>query len=122
MLQQSTDAKLDGNVGAGIHAQDLSVAGGGEGALVADDVVPIDVGVVADVLGRVGRELDGVVVRLAGELADVLEPGRLGAIHDDLVEEVVGGSQVGSGPEENGGSLHCGSLVREQTCCSSRER
>jgi hypothetical protein len=62
------------------------------------------------VLGRVGRELDGVVVRRARELADVLEGGRGGAVDGADVEEVVGGRHLGDGCEGEGRGLH-GDLV-----------
>lgn len=107
VLHGTANAQLEGDLVAGTDGQDLGAARVGEGALVADYVLPVDGGVVADVLRGVGRELDRVVHGLARGLPDVLEGRRLaaGAGVGDL-EEVVGGSALRDGAEDEGGSLH----------------
>lgn len=102
----SANTQLDANLVARADGQDLGAAGVGEGALVADDVLAIGMRAVADVLGRVRREFDGVVGCLAGELPDILEGGRGAAAGAGDVEEVVGGSTLRDGADDKSGGLH----------------
>lgn len=114
VLHRGADAEREGDGVARVERQDLGAARVAEGALVAADVVAVGEGAVADVLGRVGGELDGVVVRRARELADVLEGGRAGAVDGADVEEVVRGRHLGDGCEGEGRGLHGDSVYLEK--------
>jgi hypothetical protein len=102
VLHGGADAQLDGDVGAGGNGQDLGLAGVGEGTLVADDIGAVNVRVVADIGGRVARELDGVEGRRAGGLADELVGAGRGTANDVDIEEVVGRGHLGEGTEDDG--------------------
>lgn len=107
MLHGSTNTKSNADLRARVDSQHLSVARLGESSLVAANIRPISVGTIADVRGRVGRELDGVVARRTREVADVLERRRRSTIDDVGVEEVVGGHALGGqGAEDDGRDLH----------------
>jgi hypothetical protein len=106
VLHGSTDTELDADLGAGVDGQDLSATGVGESALVADDVISIDEGVVADIGRRVGGELDGVELGGASEVADVGERPVSDTVDNGRLEEVVGRDHLGRGGNSEGRDLH----------------
>ena len=106
VLHLGLDTELHTDLGASGDLENVGVAGIGEGALVADDVLAVDVGVVTNVLSRVGRELDGVEGSGAGELADVLPWLSTGTVDDVGLEEVMGAGHVGEGADSESGGLH----------------
>jgi hypothetical protein len=107
VLHGRANTKSDADLRARVDSQHLSVARLGESSLVAANIRPISVGTVADVRGRVGRELDGVVARGTREVADVLERRGRSTVDDIGIEEVVGGHALGSqGAENDGRDLH----------------
>lgn len=101
-----TDSKLEGHDIAALDLKDLSVTTGSGGTLVADDVLTISERVVADIGGRVGGELDGVVLGGTSEVTDVLERLRLDTVESADVEEVVGRGDLREGSEGESGELH----------------
>jgi hypothetical protein len=109
----STDTELEGDHITSLDIGDLSVGTGGGGTLVADDVLAISERVVADIGGRVGGELDGVVLGSTGEVTDVLERSGVLAVDGGNLEEVVGRSDLREGSESDGGELHFERLVVE---------
>lgn len=107
----STDSELKGDHITTLDLKNLSVGTGLGAALVADDIITVNEGVVADVGGRVGGELDGVVLGRTGEVTDVLEGLRLGTVESGGVEEVMGRSNLREGSNGENGELHLGRLV-----------
>jgi hypothetical protein len=101
-----TDSELEGHDIAALDLKNLSVAAGSGGTLVADDVLAISERVVADVGGRVGGELDGVVLGGTSEVTDVLEGLGLGTVESADVEEVMGRGDLREGNEGESGELH----------------
>lgn len=107
MLHLGTDTKTHADLGAGGDLEDLRTTSGGEGALVAANIVAVDGRCIADVGGRVGGELDGVELCGASKVADVLEAAAHGGtVHSSLVEEVVASHGLGENAGEKNGSLH----------------
>jgi hypothetical protein len=106
-----TDSELEGDHITTLNLKNLSVGTGLGSALVADDVITVNEGVVADVGGRVGGELDGVVLGRTGEVTDVLEGLGLGAVESRGLEEVMGRSNLREGSDGEGGELHVERLV-----------
>jgi hypothetical protein len=106
VLELSTDSQLEANLLAGVDSQDLSLAGRGESALVANNIGTVDGRAITDIGSGVRGELDGVVLDSTARLANVLE-GRLSSTANDVgVEEVVSGGHLGDGSEGEGGNLH----------------
>jgi len=106
VLHLCSNSKLEADFVTGADGQDIGLAGGREGALVADDIGSVCVGAIADIGSRVGRELDGVVLGWASRHADILE-GWLGdSVLDVGVHEVMGGCHLGNRSEENSVDLH----------------
>jgi hypothetical protein len=106
-----TDSELEGDHITTLDLKNLSVGTGLGAALVADDVITVNEGVVADVGGRVGGELDGVVLGRTGEVTDVLEGLGLGAVESRGLEEVMGRSNLREGSDGEDGELHFERLV-----------
>jgi hypothetical protein len=102
----STDTELEGDHITSLDIGDLSVGTGGGGTLVADDVLAISERVVADIGGRVGGELDGVVLGRTGEVTDVLERSRVLAVDGGDVKEVVGRGDLRKGSKGESRELH----------------
>ena len=102
VLHLCANAELDAQLLTGSDLQDLSLAGVGEGALVADTITLVEHGVVADVLGRVAGELDGVVGNRTGRGADVFVRTGGNTVDNGGVEEVVGRGHLGEGTEGDG--------------------
>jgi hypothetical protein len=109
----ATDSELEGDHITSLDIGNLGLATSASGTLVADDVLTISEGVVADVGGRVGGELDGVVLGSTGEVTDVLERSGVLAVDGGNLEEVVGRSDLREGSESDGGELHFERLVVE---------
>ncbi|KAI6774334.1 hypothetical protein HG531_001183 [Fusarium graminearum] len=101
-----TNTELEGDHITSLDIGNLSRSTLGGGTLVADDVLAISEGVVADIGRRVGRELDGVVLGRTGEVSDVLERSRVLAVDGGDVEEVVGRGDLGKGSEGDSRELH----------------
>lgn len=102
VLHLRANTEFDAQLLTGSDLQDLSLAGVGESALVADTITLVEHGVVADVSGRVAGELDGVVGNGASGGTDVLVGTGGGTVDNGGVEEVVGGGHLGDGTEGNG--------------------
>lgn len=106
VLKLCSNSQLEAYFLTRIDGQNLGLASRGKSTLVADNVRSIDSGSVTDIGRRVRRELDWVVFNGAARLADVLK-SRLGDATNDVgVEEVVRGSHLGNGSEDEGGNLH----------------
>lgn len=112
VLELGTDSQLEADLLTGVHGEDLGLAGGGESALVANDIGSIDGGSITDVGSRVGGELDRVVLDSTARLANVLESRGGGASDDVGVEEVVGGCHLGSGSDGESRELHSDRAVK----------
>lgn len=106
-----TDSELEGDHITTLDLKNLGVGTGLGAALVADDIITVDEGVVADVGGRVGGELDGVVLGRTSEVTDVLEGLGLGTVESGGLEEVMGRSNLREGSNGENGELHLERLV-----------
>lgn len=107
MLELGIGSQTETNLLAGVDSQDLGTSSAGESALVAPGVGPIDSRTITDIRGRVGRELDRVVLGLPAGLADVLVRGLGGAVDDVGVEPVVCRNALGGdGADSESGELH----------------
>ena len=111
----ATDSELEGDHITGLDIGNLSGSTVAGSTLVADDVLTISERVVADIGGRVGGELDGVVLGSTGEVTDVLERSRVLAVDGGNLEEVVGRSDLREGSESDGRELHFERLVVEDS-------
>jgi hypothetical protein len=116
VLELGTDSQLELDFLTGVDGQDLGLASRGERALVADDIGAICGGLVADIGGRVGRELDGVVLGRAARLADVLESRLSNTANNVGVEEVVGGGHLGDSAKGKSRELHSDRAVTNVFC------
>ena len=107
MLEFGIGSQAETNLLAGVDSQDLSTTSARESALVAPGVGPIDSRTITEIRGRVGRELDRVVLGLPGGLADVLVRGLGGAVDDVGVKPVVCRNTLGGdGADSKSGELH----------------
>lgn len=102
----ATNTELEGDHITSLDIGNLGRGTLGGGTLVADDVLTISERVVADVGGRVGGELDGVVLGSTGEVSDVLERSRVLAVDGGNLEEVVGRSDLREGSKGESRELH----------------
>jgi hypothetical protein len=113
MTHFRTHGQLEAYFLTRVDCQHLSLAGRGEGSLVATNVRAIRERSIADISRRIGRELNRVVLGHTSGLADVFKP-RLGNTTNDVgVEEVVGGRHLGTSAnnEGRGRELHADRAV-----------
>lgn len=106
VFHRSANTKSQTDFGSSIHSQDLGPSSGREGALIAANIRPIGVGAIADVRGRVGGELDGVVLGGPCEVSDVSEASLRSSVDDVSVEEVVRRRGLRERADEEGRDLH----------------
>lgn len=106
VLELSTNGQLEADLFAGVHSQDLGLASGGKGSLVAHDIGTIGGGTITDIGRGVGGELDGVVLGGAARLANVLEFRLSNTALNVGAEEVMGGGHLGDSGEGDSRELH----------------
>lgn len=108
VLHGGANTKLYSHVASRGDLEDVRLGGVGEGSLVASGVFAVDKGVITDVLGRVLRPFDRVVLGRTSEVPDVLERSSCSTILDDGIEEVVGRGHLGKGKDDGRRESHVG--------------
>jgi hypothetical protein len=105
-----------------IDGEDLGLAGGGEGALIADDIRAVGGGAITDVGLGVRRKLDGVVLGRAGGLSNVFESWLSSTADNVGVEKVVSGGHLGDSAEGKSRELHSDRAVTNVMLQEAKKR
>ena len=95
MLKLGAGRQTETDLITGVHGQNVSAAGAGEGALVASGVRPVDGRTIAEIGSRVGREFNWVVLCFPGRLPDIFISGLDRSVDDVGVEPVMRRNPLG---------------------------